>query len=34
VEIDWDTAIREVADRSRAIRDVHGGETILHYGGG
>jgi anaerobic selenocysteine-containing dehydrogenase len=33
-EIDWDTAIREVAQRSTLIRDVHGGETILYYGGG
>jgi anaerobic selenocysteine-containing dehydrogenase len=32
--IDWDTAIREVADRFRAIRDAHGGESILYYGGG
>jgi len=33
-EIDWDTAIREVAQRSTAIRDAHGGESILYYGGG
>ena len=33
-EIDWDTAIREVAQRCSAIRDAHGGETILYYGGG
>ena len=25
-EIDWDTAIREVADRLSAVRDEHGGE--------
>ena len=25
-EIDWDTAIREVADRLAAVRDAHGGE--------
>jgi anaerobic selenocysteine-containing dehydrogenase len=33
-EIDWDTAIREVADRFAAVRDAHGGETIFYYGGG
>jgi anaerobic selenocysteine-containing dehydrogenase len=33
-EIDWDTAIREVAQRCSGIRDAHGGETILYYGGG
>jgi formate dehydrogenase len=33
-EIDWDTAIREVAERLAAIRDAHGGETIFYYGGG
>ena len=32
--IDWDTAIREVAERLAAVRDTHGGERILHYGGG
>lgn len=33
-EIDWDTAIREVAERFAAVRDTHGGETIFYYGGG
>jgi len=33
-EIDWDTAIREVAARLGAVRDTYGGETILYYGGG
>lgn len=33
-EIDWETAISEVARRLAAIRDVHGGEKILYYGGG
>jgi anaerobic selenocysteine-containing dehydrogenase len=33
-EIDWDTAIREVADRLAAVRDAHGGDKILYYGGG
>ncbi|MCZ6463354.1 MAG: molybdopterin-dependent oxidoreductase, partial [Proteobacteria bacterium] len=32
--IDWDTAIREVAERFAAIRDEHGGESIFYYGGG
>ena len=32
--IDWDTAIREVAARLAQVRDTHGGETILYYGGG
>jgi anaerobic selenocysteine-containing dehydrogenase len=33
-EIDWDTAIREVADRLAAVREAHGGESIVYYGGG
>ena len=33
-EIDWDTAIAEVAARLGAVRDQYGGETILYYGGG
>ena len=33
-EIDWDTAIREVAARLAQVRDTHGGETIFYYGGG
>ena len=32
--IDWETAIREVAARLGAVRDTHGGERILYYGGG
>jgi len=32
--IDWDTAIREVAAKLVAIRDGHGGDKILYYGGG
>jgi formate dehydrogenase len=32
--IDWDTAIEEVAGRLAAIRDDHGGEKIMYYGGG
>lgn len=33
-EIDWDTAIREVAARLATVRDTHGGDTIFYYGGG
>ncbi len=33
-EIDWDTAIREVAERLAEVRDTHGGEKIFFYGGG
>jgi anaerobic selenocysteine-containing dehydrogenase len=33
-EADWDTAIAEIVERCTAIRDVHGGESILYYGGG
>lgn len=32
--IDWDTAIREVAERLVRVRDTWGGETIFAYGGG
>ena len=33
-EIDWDTAISEIAAGFRAIADTHGGDKILYYGGG
>jgi anaerobic selenocysteine-containing dehydrogenase len=33
-EIDWDTAIAEVANRLAGVRDEFGGETIMYYGGG
>jgi len=33
-EIDWDTAISEIAAGFRAIADAHGGDKILYYGGG
>ncbi len=33
-EIDWDTAITEVAAGFRRIADAYGGETIFYYGGG
>jgi formate dehydrogenase len=32
--VDWDTAIREVAQRLAAVRDEHGGDRIFYYGGG
>ena len=32
--IDWDTAVREIAERLGAVRDAHGGEAIVYYGGG
>ncbi len=33
-EVDWDTAASEVAARLAAVRDAHGGDKILYYGGG
>ncbi|QFS92154.1 Assimilatory nitrate reductase catalytic subunit [Mycobacterium sp. THAF192] len=33
-EIDWDTAIAEIAVGFRGIAETHGGDTILYYGGG
>ena len=33
-EIDWDTAISEVAEGFRRIADDHGGDKIFYYGGG
>ncbi len=33
-EIDWDTAIREVAARLAHVRDTYGGDKIFYYGGG
>jgi len=33
-EIDWDTAISEIADGFSRIRDQHGGDKIFYYGGG
>ncbi len=29
--IDWETAIREIAQKFKAIRDTHGGESILYF---
>jgi formate dehydrogenase len=33
-EIEWDTAIAEIADGFAKIRDEHGGDKIFYYGGG
>ena len=33
-EIDWDTAIAEVAAGFKRIADTHGGDKIFYYGGG
>lgn len=33
-EIDWDTAIAEVAAGFKRISDTHGGDKIFYYGGG
>jgi len=33
-EIDWATAIREIAQRLGAVKSEHGGASILYYGGG
>jgi anaerobic selenocysteine-containing dehydrogenase len=32
--IDWETAIREIAEKLASIKHRHGGESILYYGGG
>ncbi len=32
--IDWATAMREIAEKFTAIKHQHGGESILYYGGG
>jgi anaerobic selenocysteine-containing dehydrogenase len=33
-EVDWDTAISEVAAALAGVRDEHGGASIFYYGGG
>lgn len=33
-EIDWDTAISEIAAKLAAVRDAYGGDKIFFYGGG
>lgn len=32
--VDWDTAISEVAAKLKAVKDEHGGESFIYYGGG
>lgn len=32
--IDWDTAISEIAEKFKTIQQQHGGDSILYYGGG
>jgi anaerobic selenocysteine-containing dehydrogenase len=32
--VDWDTAIREIAERLVGVRDTYGGASIFYYGGG
>jgi anaerobic selenocysteine-containing dehydrogenase len=33
-DIDWATAMREIAEKFSAIKQKYGGESILYYGGG
>ncbi len=33
-EIDWDTAIAEIAEGFKHIRDTYGGDKVFYYGGG
>ncbi len=33
-EIDWDTAISEIAEKFSHIRDTYGGDKVFYYGGG
>ena len=33
-EISWETAIKEIAQKLKTIRDTHGGKTIAFAGGG
>ena len=33
-DIDWATAIREIAEKLAAVKAKHGGASILYYGGG
>ena len=33
-EIDWDTAIAEIAEGFAHIRDTYGGDKVFYYGGG
>ncbi len=33
-EVDWETAIREIAAGFQRVREAHGGASIFYYGGG
>jgi len=33
-EIEWDTAIKEIATKMKAIKNEHGGHAFAYYGGG
>ncbi len=33
-EVDWDTAVSEIASGFSAIAEAHGGDKIMYYGGG
>jgi len=33
-EISWDTAITEIAEKLKSIRDTHGGHALAYFGGG
>ncbi|KAA0024256.1 molybdopterin-dependent oxidoreductase [Antrihabitans cavernicola] len=33
-EVDWDTAIRDVATGLKRVQEAHGGASIFYYGGG
>lgn len=33
-EIDWETALDEIAAKLQQVKDTHGGERIFYYGGG
>src|SRR6476469_5157516 len=33
-EVDWDTAISEIAEGFKHIRDTYGGDKVFYYGGG
>jgi len=32
--VDWDTALREIAQRLRSVVDAHGGQSLAMFGGG
>jgi len=34
IEVDWDTAIAEIAEALTAVGDAHGRDKVMYYGGG